>query len=77
MIDVVYHAALKVNASSRKGLLYAKFEYCEGITPNIIIKLLGLDEVGFVMINGCLANADDPIVDGDKLEFHCFVGGGC
>jgi|GEM_PF-2596393 len=77
MIEVNYHAALKINASSQKGMLFAKFEYYPGITPRKIYDQLNLDEVGFVTINGRLANGDDPLSDGDMLELHCFVGGGC
>jgi len=77
MIDVTYHAALKPNASSIRGLSYAKFEYYHGITPQIIGDLLKLEEIGVILVNGSFAHEYDLLKDGDSVEFHPFVGGGC
>lgn len=78
MIDIIYHASLRPNASSIKGLVHTSVEYYPGITPEIIgEQMLHLEEIGVVLINGAFGHETDLLEDGTKLEFHPYVGGGC
>jgi len=76
MIKVIYHAALKRNAHDVKGIRNTAIKHQEGMTIKNISEILGLDEVGLVILNGTLTRENAIVKDGDCVEMHPFVGGG-
>lgn len=74
MNKIIYHAFLKRNAYNATGLRKVAIEYQEGMTIKKVSEILGLAEVGLVILNGVLAEKVIPLKMGIVLKYIPLLG---